>query len=201
MPFSCSTLKFSVTTRCPLTKTPNAPESTFCGPFCPGLSFLSPACNKAAQAKTTVAPHRIRPVRFTAFHPVFRGFVLNLDLILDPGPELEPPRPQSLRSFSRWSLAAALPSYNAAAAPREDCENFPGYPATDAQFLAACGSAATIPLRPYPRTLSRRSQPRSNARSAPAQKPHRQVRLLSQPRRSTHRTIPSTPHVPRGETQ
>src|SRR5258706_3485308 len=92
-PLSCWTLKVSVTTRWPLMKTPNEPESTNWLATGLVLSFLSPAYNTAAQPRTATAPHRIRAIRVTAFLLVFRGF--------DQGGEFEPPLPQSARRFSR----------------------------------------------------------------------------------------------------
>src|SRR5580704_7685755 len=149
MPLSCCTLKVSVTTRWPRTKTPNEPESTCWGPF--GRSFLSEslseAHNKAVHARTATAPHRTRAIRFTAFLPVFRGF--------DLGPELLPPPPQSPRWSFRWSPAGAMPSGNMVVAPYKDPENLPDCRAEDAPFHAAppaSGTSATIPPRSRPRT-------------------------------------------------
>src|SRR5271170_3826949 len=95
-PFDGSMENVSVTTRWPLTKTPNEPESISLAPA--GLSFLSPAYKSAAPARTTTAPHRIRAVRVTTFllatlvFAAFRGFAQ--------GPNLQSPRPQfSERSF------------------------------------------------------------------------------------------------------
>src|ERR1700691_1502051 len=89
MPFSCCTLKVSVRTRWPLTKTPNEPESTICPPGF-GLSFLSPAYNMAAPATNTTAPHRIRAITVTVFlfasRRVYPAVKLELSVLRSPRP-------------------------------------------------------------------------------------------------------------------